>query len=106
MEGNNNMPIRWRVLDKEDYKEILIFTYLILQYQIVCFYRYGPFYVLILPFPYWFILMLSILGKLKKKGVHKVVVLGRTISIEQIMRIILIISLIVFLISIHYIHSL
>jgi len=100
------MPIRWRVLDRKDYKEILIFTYLILQYQIVCFYRYGPFYALILSLPYWFILMLSLLGKLKKKGVHKVMVLGRTTSIEQIERIISIITVIVFLISIHTIFTL
>jgi len=100
------MPIRWRVLDRKDYKEILIFTYLILQYQIVCFFRYGPFYALILSLPHWFVLILVLLGKLKKKGVHKVVALGRTISIEQIMRIISIIVVIAFLISIYYIHSL
>jgi len=100
------MPIRWRVLDRKDYKEILIFTCLILQYQIVCFYRYAPFYALILTLPHWFVLMLFVLGKLKKKGVRKVTVLGRIISIEQIVRIISIIVVIAFLISIYYIHSL
>ena len=99
------MPIGWRVLDRKDYKELSIGTYLILQYQIICFYRYSFFYALILPLPYWFILILSVLGKLKK-GVRKVVVLKRTISIDQIVRIIWIIIVIACLISIYYIHSL
>ena len=100
------MPIRWRVLDRKDYKEILIFTCLILLWQIICFYSYGPFYVLISTLPDPFIVILFVLNKLKKKGVHKVVVLKRTISIDRLMRIILVISLIACLISIHYIYSL
>ena len=88
------MPIRWRVLDKEDYKVLLILTCSVLQYQIVCFYLYPPFCALILILPWTFVLILSLLDKLKKKGVRKAVVLYR---------IFLIIAVIVLLIYVYYV---
>ena len=88
------MPIRWRVLDREDYKVLFIQICLTLQWQIICFYFYRPFYALILTLPYSFVPMLFVLNKLKKKGVRRAVVLYRIISI---------IAVIALLISMYYV---
>ncbi|RLE65310.1 MAG: hypothetical protein DRN53_00010 [Thermoprotei archaeon] len=88
------MPIRWRVLDKEDYKDILISACLLILALIGPFLIYPPFYALILTLPWPFPLILFILDKLKKKGVHKAVILYRIISI---------VGVIALLISIYYV---